>query len=543
MTREELLKKIEELKKEKSRLSDLANVQDLQQHAYKIFLNSAYGALGSAFYPCYDLDNAESVTLSGQAVTREMVNYTNKILNQLINNEVPDEFVVAGDTDSVAGKSKVYITDDLTKTIEELFIEYKNAGKIDVLKNGTEVAVANLKVPTKSLNGNTYIKNISRHKVKKEKWTITVDGVSIDFTKDHSIMVYRDGKIIECTPENIQKTDYILKLHIIEDFQLIPVSSERVKIECTGMFQDEYVYDLQVADNSHTFIVENILAHNSIYVKMDAVIKHLFGVDKVDWNNKETFEKIKDFVDNVFQAQLNNYCADFICNKFHTDQRRIEFKREKLSAQAEYTAKKRYIVHVYNNEGIDCNKWSYTGVDIKKNELPESIKKLLEDCVQGLIEFNWDNNTYQSKIKEIYNIFENLSVKDLAYIKNLNTPKESTGFLTMEKGAGAHARAAEYYNQIIKELKLTYKYEEIHAGDRFQYVYIKPGNRFGINVIGFKDRWPAEFDEIFEVDRIKMFEKECLAPMKTIEENHKFSTFNPNAIPIESKSGKSLFDL
>lgn len=211
MTREELLKKIEELKKEKSRLSDLANVQDLQQHAYKIFLNSAYGALGSAFYPCYDLDNAESVTLSGQAVTREMVNYTNKILNQLINNEVPDEFVVAGDTDSVAGKSKVYITDDLTKTIEELFIEYKNAGKIDVLKNGTEVAVADLKIPTKSLNGNTYIKNISRHKVKKEKWTITVDGVSIDFTKDHSIMVYRDGKIIECTPENIQKTDYILK--------------------------------------------------------------------------------------------------------------------------------------------------------------------------------------------------------------------------------------------------------------------------------------------------------------------------------------------
>lgn len=380
MTREELIKKIEELKKEKSRLSDLANVQDLQQHAYKIFLNSAYGALGSAFYPCYDLDNAESVTLSGQAVTREMVNYTNKILNQLINNEVPDEFVVAGDTDS-------------------------------------------------------------------------------------------------------------------------------------------------------------------IYVKMDAVIKHLFGVDKVDWNNKETFEKIKDFVDNVFQAQLNNYCADFICNKFHTDQRRIEFKREKLSAQAEYTAKKRYIVHVYNNEGIDCNKWSYTGVDIKKNELPESIKKLLEDCVQGLIEFNWDNSTYQSKIKEIYNIFENLEIKDMAYIKNLNTPKEATGFLNMEKGAGAHARAAEYYNQIIKELKLTYKYEEIHRGDRFQYVYIKPGNRFGINVIGFKDRWPTEFDEIFEVDRIKMFEKECLAPMKTIEENHKFSTFNPNAIPIESKSGKSLFDL
>ena len=76
----------------------------------------------------------------------------------------------------------------------------------------------------------------------------------------------------------------------------------------------------------------------------------------------------------------------------------------------------------------------------------------MEDCVQGLIEFNWTNDKFQTKIKEIYDIFENMPIKDLAYIKNLNTPKESTGFLTMEKGAGAHAKAAEYYNQIIKEL-------------------------------------------------------------------------------------------
>lgn len=98
-------------------------------------------------------------------------------------------------------------------------------------------------------------------------------------------------------------------------------------------------------------------------------------------------------------------------------------------------AKKRYIAHVYNDEGLDVNKWSYTGVDIKKNELPESIKKLLGECAEGLIEYNWDNNKFQDKIKEIYDIFETMPIKNIAYIKNLNTPKESTGFLTMEKGA------------------------------------------------------------------------------------------------------------
>ena len=93
-TKQELIDKINKLKAEKQRLKDLSNVQNLRQHAFKIFLNSSYGALGSAFYPCFDLDYAEAVTLSGQSVTREMVRYTNEILNKLANSE-NDEFVVA----------------------------------------------------------------------------------------------------------------------------------------------------------------------------------------------------------------------------------------------------------------------------------------------------------------------------------------------------------------------------------------------------------------------------------------------------------------
>ena len=324
-------------------------------------------------------------------------------------------------------------------------------------------------------------------------------------------------------------------------FKLIPVS--KCNIKHIGQFTDEYVYDLEIDDNSHMFCANNILVHNSIYVRMEAVMQHLFGQKIVDWNDKEKFEKIKDYVDNTFQKKLNDYCADFICKKFYTDQRRIEFKREKLSAQAEYTAKKRYIVHVYNDEGLDVNKWAYTGVDIKKNELPNSIKKLLEECVQGLIEFDWDNSKFQSKMQEIYNIFEKMSIKDLAYIKNLNTPKESTGFLTMEKGAGAHAKAAEYYNQIVKELKINNKYDAIQAGDRFHYIYIKANNKYGINVIGFKDRWPTEFDTLFEPDRIKMFEKEVISPLKQICINHLYAAFDPTNIPLVKEGQPSLFDI
>lgn len=94
MTKEEIKNKIAELKKERDNLKVLSNIQDLKQHAYKIFLNSSYGVLGSAYYSCFDLDNAEAVTLSGQTVIKEMVRYVNEILNKLINSE-KNEYVVA----------------------------------------------------------------------------------------------------------------------------------------------------------------------------------------------------------------------------------------------------------------------------------------------------------------------------------------------------------------------------------------------------------------------------------------------------------------
>lgn len=328
-----------------------------------------------------------------------------------------------------------------------------------------------------------------------------------------------------------------------EDFELIPVNSPEVKIEKIEDFKDEYVYDLEVEDVSHTFVANNILVHNSLYVRMDAVLKHLFGNKRPDWDNPADFNKIKDYIDGEFQQDVNQYCADFLCKKFWTDQRRIEFKREKISSEGEYLAKKRYIVHVRDNEGHPCDKFSFTGVEIKKNELPEAIKNLLSQCVENIIKYDWNNELFQNEIRKIWDIYITLGIKDISYIKNLNTPKENMGFLSLEKGAGVHARAAQYYNDLIKKLKIMNKYEEIRTSDRFYYTYIKTNNEYGIDVIGFKDRYPKEFEELFTIDRETMFSKTCLSPLKQIIINHNFSNFDPKCQIEYGESSESIFDL
>jgi DNA polymerase elongation subunit (family B) len=211
MTKEELIAKINKLKRKRDELKNLSNVQDLKQHAFKIFLNSSYGALGSAFYPCFDLDNAEAVTLSGQSITREMVRYTNEFLNKLSGTE-NEEYVVAGDTDSVSGYSKL-IVNGKEYTIEKFFaLLVLENNPVDILENGTQVVnVKNKKYLTQGLTGSKNIKNVSRHKVTKERWEVLIPGKErLSMTGDHSIIVYREGKIIECKPRDILPTDYLI---------------------------------------------------------------------------------------------------------------------------------------------------------------------------------------------------------------------------------------------------------------------------------------------------------------------------------------------
>lgn len=57
------------------------------------------------------------------------------------------------------------------------------------------------------------INYIYRHKVSKEQWAIeTEDGDEVIITGDHSIIVERDGKLMEITPRDMVKTDILIKL-------------------------------------------------------------------------------------------------------------------------------------------------------------------------------------------------------------------------------------------------------------------------------------------------------------------------------------------
>jgi DNA polymerase elongation subunit (family B) len=79
--------------------NDIARYHNLQL-AKKIQLNSAYGALGNAYFRWFNFDHAEAITTSGQLSIRWIEKRMNEFLNKLLKTDNFD-FVIASDTDSI----------------------------------------------------------------------------------------------------------------------------------------------------------------------------------------------------------------------------------------------------------------------------------------------------------------------------------------------------------------------------------------------------------------------------------------------------------
>lgn len=79
--------------------TDKYKYYDLRQLTMKILSNSLYGVLGNASFRFYDLDNAESTTMTGQSLIKFVETTINQIINDMLQTDNKD-YVIYVDTDS-----------------------------------------------------------------------------------------------------------------------------------------------------------------------------------------------------------------------------------------------------------------------------------------------------------------------------------------------------------------------------------------------------------------------------------------------------------
>lgn len=205
----------EKNKYESSGDKDLAQLYDKKQLVTKILLNSFYGVLLLKSFRFYDRENGEAVTVTGKS----LIGFSMKAANSLISKEVgvTKDYCIYGDTDSVDGGSYIRVNGIDNKSIEQTFKESKQICRYVIDRNGREFIFPNITLPYFSEGDNQIklgrVQYIERHLIKKRRFELkTNSGKTIIVTEDHSIMIFRNGQLIEVKPLEIKITDKIISI-------------------------------------------------------------------------------------------------------------------------------------------------------------------------------------------------------------------------------------------------------------------------------------------------------------------------------------------
>lgn len=394
-------------------------------------------------------------------------------------------------------------------------------------------------------NDNKYVKLValSRHKTNKHLIKVYIKTEKsgdhdITITTDHVCMIYnRDHFFDNVNAKNLEVGDYVKVYDENSDSEVVGIIS---RIEDLGNTEG-YVYDCEVDDDLHSFYCNDVLVHNSQFIRIADItnefrVKYDLQEKMIQWEDQyklELWKYMSDFVNN----NLNKFVQKIMKEWTHTEHPEVlTYSLEYIGETGLYESKKHYGVAKILSEGPEIvNKIKYSGIELKKASVPIKVKEYLRDIYSNTLTNDWKEKDYMEYLNKIYPEFEHLSMDEIAIWKGYNTSRESTGFLQMEKGATGISKAVTFYNQLIEKLSIGDKYDAILLGDKVRFCYVKPTNRYGINVIAYKDgQYPSEFEEMFDIDYETMWEKLIESPLKNFLVATHWRNHNPNSANLMS---------
>ena len=253
---------------------------------------------------------------------------------------------------------------------------------------------------------------------------------------------------------------------------------------------------------------------DSLYINMGPLVKNVFeGREKV-------VESIVSFLDKVCQMEFEKYIESSyqeLAEYVNAYEQKMFMKRECISERGIWTAKKRYILSVWDSEGVRYSepKLKIKGIEAIKSSTPAPCRKMLKESFKILM-----NGTEDDIIKFIDNCrkeFRNFSPEEISFPKTAsNIMKHSCPNAIYDKGTPIHVRGALLFNHYVKKNNLTNKYSLIQNGEKIKYCYLKLPNPIYENIISFIQDFPKELGLNSYVDYDIQFEKGFLEPLKII---------------------------
>lgn len=274
---------------------------------------------------------------------------------------------------------------------------------------------------------------------------------------------------------------------------------------------NEYLNRICKTNNEDYIIASDT---DSIYVRLGNLVDSIFEDQTdtkkiVEWLDKVCSEKLEPFIDKCY--------AD-LANHMHSFDQKMRMKRECIADKAIWTAKKRYIMNVWNQEGVayEKAKLKMTGIEAVKSSTPAACRDALKKAFEVIM--TKDESALQDYIKQFKNDFLNLKFEDIAFPRGVSnlTQYVGSGHELYTLGTPIHVKGSILYNHLIRERKLTGKYELVANGDKIKFAYLKQPNPYHTNVISSPGELPTEFELDQYIDHDTQFTKAYIDPLSII---------------------------
>lgn len=308
--------------------------------------------------------------------------------------------------------------------------------------------------------------------------------------------------------------------------------------ECIGEFDDEYVYDLEIDEESYedqTFFANGILVHNSNYINFGAVMNSCtFDYEPFEFIKRLNKYRLKEYIKNCFEI----YAKKWDTENFQ------DFELESLSYSGIFLGKKKYVLDVaWQDPNKDLfpklSKIKSTGIELAQSGTAPFAREKLTMLLKHIFDKGKDFNIreFVKILKEIKNEFKIQKTDLIAIGTSVNNIEKfiinDTSRFEVAKGCPMHVRAAGYHNYILNNSTYKQKYSLIRSTDKIKFYYVKVKNERENNVFGYLNGvYPYEYAPPVDFD--EQFNRVILDPINRFIEAMGYTPLSSNLLLVKS---------
>ena len=287
--------------------------------------------------------------------------------------------------------------------------------------------------------------------------------------------------------------------------------SGQVSIRWIENRMNKYLNKILKTENEDYVIASDT---DSIYLNLGPLVETVYK------GRETTNESIVSFLNKICEMELEKYITssyETLANYVNAYDQKMFMKRENIADRGIWTAKKRYILNVWDSEGVRYEepKLKMMGIEAVKSSTPAPCRLLIKNALKLMM--NGTEEDVIDFIDESRKQFKKLPPEEIAFPRTAsNVQKYKSHSMIYEKGTPIHIRGALLFNHYVKEKKLDNKYSLISNGEKVKFLYLQKPNIIQENVISFIQDFPRELGLEKYVDYDLQFDKSFVEPLKAI---------------------------